>query len=58
MGFSIGVLLGVILASFALGAFHLPDSNRPIARLNCLWIQETHERPITVANTAPVRVGG
>jgi len=44
MGFSIGMLLGVILASDAVGAFKLPQSNSLSASLNCPWIQETHER--------------
>ena len=66
MGLSIGLLLDVIwavlgfsivvLLEFAQG--DLPDSNRSIARLNCPWIQEPHERPITVANTAPVPKAG
>jgi hypothetical protein len=34
MGFSIGG----VLASYVLGAFHLPKSNRSIASLNCPWI--------------------
>jgi len=47
MGFSIGMLLGVILASYAVGAFNFPQSNSSSASLSCPWIQETHERPIS-----------
>jgi hypothetical protein len=52
MGFSIGMLIGVVLASYDLGAFNLPNSNRSIAGLNHLWIQERHKRPVAVASTA------
>jgi hypothetical protein len=52
MGFSIGMLIGVVLASYSLGAFNLPNSNRSIAGLDYPWIQERHERSVTVASTA------
>jgi hypothetical protein len=52
MGFSIGMLIGVVLASYGLGAFNLLNSNRSIAGLNYPWIQERHGRPVTVASTA------
>jgi hypothetical protein len=52
MGFSVGMLIGVVLASYGLGAFNLPNSNRSIAGLNYPWIQERHERPVTLASTA------
>jgi len=48
MGFSIGMLLGVILTSYAVGAFNLPQSNSSSVSLNCPWIQETHERRVSV----------
>jgi hypothetical protein len=55
MGFPIGVLIGVSLAAYFLGAnpHHL---NRSSASLNCPGLETLPpEKPITVANTAPGR---
>jgi hypothetical protein len=51
MGFSVGVLLGVILAGYVLGAFNAPNAHSPRAN----WVKETlpTERPITAAATSP-----
>jgi hypothetical protein len=55
MGFSVGVLLGVILAGYVLGAFNAPNAHSPRANLFCPWVKETlpTERPITAAATSP-----
>jgi hypothetical protein len=58
MGFSIGVLLGIVLAGYVLHGFSHPNSHRPNASLNCPWLQETlppERQLITVADSALIQ---
>lgn len=55
MGFSVGVLLGVVLAGYALHGFNLPSPHRSNTSLNCPWLQEIRppeQQRITVADGA------
>jgi hypothetical protein len=54
MGFPVGVLIGISLAGYFLGAFNPQQLNRSNAGLNCPRLQETlpEQQPITAGGRA------
>jgi hypothetical protein len=55
MGFAVGVLIGVSLAGYFLGAFNPQQLNRSNAGLNCPRLQETPspgQQPVTAGGRA------
>jgi len=55
MGFPVGVLIGISLAGYFLGAFNPQQLNRSNAGLNCPRLQETlppGQKPITAGGRA------
>jgi hypothetical protein len=58
MGFSVGVLLGVVLAGYALQGFSHPNPHRLNTSLTCPWLQEIRppeQQQITVADRVPAQ---